>query len=116
MKGFRGFLVLLIAAVLAGCGGGGIDENKPIEQVAAEAAKMGQEKLQSTVAEYESLIAEKAVEMTGLTAQLKELSIGELTGEKAKTLKTDMESLKTSLDKLKEQMAVYAKALSSVTE
>ena len=105
--------MLMIAAVLAGCGGGGIDENKPIEQVAAEAAEMGEADLQEMVSQYEPLIDEKVAELDALKEQLKELSISELVGEKAKTMKAELGSITTSLDKLKEQLAVYTKALSS---
>ena len=113
MKGFRGFLVLLIAAVLAGCGNSGIDENKPMDQVAAEAAKMSQEKLQSMVDEYEGLIAEKTEKLKGVEAQIKDLPLSELMGEKAKTIKEETKNLSTSLSKLKDQLKVYSKELAA---
>lgn len=117
MKRFKGLAALLVAAVLTGCGGsGGIDENKPIDQVAAEAAEMSQEKLQSMVAEYEGLIAEKTEALKGLEAQIKDLPISELMGEKAKTIKEETKTIATSLSKLKDQLAVYAKQLSSAAE
>jgi hypothetical protein len=117
MRWFKGLLSLVVVAVLSGCGGsGGIDENKPIDQVAAEAAEMSKEKLQGVVAEYEGLISEKAEQLKGLEAQIKDLSISELMGEKAKTIKEDTKTLSTSLSKLKDQMEVYAKQLSSAAE
>jgi len=116
MKWYTGLVALMVAAVLTGCGDSGVDENKPIEQVAVDAAKMGQEKLQSRVTECESLIAEKAAALKGFEAQIKELSISELMGEKAKTIKTETKNLTTSLNTLKERLAVYAKELSSAGE
>jgi len=116
MKWYTGLMALMVAAVLTGCGADGVDENKPIKQVAAEAAKMGQEKLQSMVTECESLIAEKAAALEGFETQIKELSISELMGEKAKTIKTETKNLATSLDTLKEQLAVYVKELPTTAE
>ncbi len=116
MKWCMGLMVLMIAAVLAGCGDGGIDENKPIGQVAAEAAKMDKADLQEIVGQYEPLIEDKVVALGALKDQLKELSISELVGEKSKTMKAELKGITTSLDKLKEQLAVYTKALSSAAE
>jgi len=116
MKVYNGLMALLVAAVLTGCGGGEIDENKPMDQVAAEAAKMSKEKLQNMVAEYESLIAQKAEELKSLEAQIKNLPVSELMGEKAATIKEETKTLAASLSKLKEQLAVYAKELSAAVE
>ena len=116
MNCYRGLLVLLVAVVLTGCGGGEIDENKPMDQVAADAAKMSKEKLQNMVAEYERLIAEKTQTLKGLEDQIKDLPVSELMGEKAKTIKEETKNLAESLSKLKEQLAVYAKELSVVAE
>jgi len=114
MKVHQGFLALVATLLLAGCGGNSkIDEDKPIDQVSAEAAKMGKEDLQKVVDQYEPLVAEKVAELGALKGQLKDLSISELIGEKAKEMKADLGGITTSLDKLKEQLAVYTKALSS---
>lgn len=113
MKWCKGFLVLMAAAVLAGCGGSGIDENKPIDQVAAEAAEMGKAELQKMVDQYQPLIEEKMSEMAAIKDQLGELSVSELMGEKAKSLKAEMSDITGAIDQLKKQLAVYTDALSS---
>ena len=116
MKWYTGLMVLMTAGMLAGCGDSGVDENTPVEQVAAEAAQMGQAELQKMVDKYEGLIADKAAELDGLKAQLKELSVSELMGEKAKTLKTDLGNITSSIDNLKDQLAVYVKELKASAE
>lgn len=112
MKIFNGMIALTVcAALLSGCGGGGVDEEKSVEQVTAEAADMSRAKLQKMVDQYESAVAEKQADVEALNAQLKELSISDLMGEKAKTLKSELGDLTTSLNTLKDHLSVYAKQL-----
>jgi len=115
MKKVYGLLAgLMIVAMLTGCGGSSsIDENKPISQVAADASKMGQAELQTMVTKYEAAISEKGKEVEALMAKVKEIPITEMMGDKAKTLKDDVSKVKTSIDKLKDQMAAYAKELAA---
>ncbi|MCC7300622.1 MAG: lipoprotein [Verrucomicrobia bacterium] len=111
-----GWLVGLVAvAMLTGCGGSsnGIDENKTPSQISADAAKMTQADLQKMVAKYDAAIAEKGKELEALGAKIKEIPLTELLGEKAKTLKGEMSKITTSMGKLKDQMAVYAKELAA---
>lgn len=115
MKLYSGLMALMVAALITGCGGG-VDETKSVEQVTAEAAKMNQAKLQKMVDQYEGVIAEKKTELEALNAQLKELSISELMGDKAKALKAELGDLTTSLDTLKDHLAVYAKELKASAE
>lgn len=114
MKKAYGLLAgLVLISMLAGCGGSKIDENKPIDQVAADAAKLGQADLQKMVDKYQAAIADKSKDVEALMAKVKEIPITEMMGEKAKMLKSDVGELKTSMDKLKDQMAVYAKELAA---
>jgi Skp family chaperone for outer membrane proteins len=115
MKKVYGLLAgLMIVAMLTGCGGSStIDENKPVSQIAADASKMGQAELQTMVTKYEAAIAGKGKEVEALMAKVKEIPLTEMMGDKAKTLKDDISKVKTSIDKLKDQMAAYAKELAS---
>jgi len=106
-------LAVLAAALLAGCGGSGIDENKPVGQIATEAAEMGQAELQKVVDKYEGVIADKVSELNALKEKVKEIPIKELMGDKAKALKEDLGEITTSLSKLKDQLSVYAKELAA---
>lgn len=112
MRIVEGWMVLVAVVLLAGCSDE-INEDKPIAQVQAEAAKMKPAKLQGKVAGYEALLAEKAAGIRGIEKQIKELSIPELMGEKSKSLKAEMGALTTSIDKLGKQMEVYAKELAA---
>lgn len=111
MKMYKGFLVLLAAVLIAGCGGSAVDETKPLAQVEYEASKMKPVKLQEMVGLYEAAITEKTASMESITAELKDLSISDLMGEKAKTLKAEVDTLTVSLKTLKDHLAVYAKEL-----
>jgi len=115
MKLYGWLAGLVMVAMLAGCGGSksSIDENKPVSQVAADAQKMTQADLQKMVDVYNAAIAEKGKELEALTAKVKEIPLTELMGEKAKALKTDVSKITTSMGKLKDQMAVYAKELAA---
>jgi hypothetical protein len=114
MKKYGWLVGLVMVAMLTGCGGStAIDENKPADQVAADAAKMTQADLQKMVTKYEGAIAEKGKELEALAAKVKEIPLTELMGEKAKALKADVSKITTSMGKLKDQMAVYAKELAA---
>jgi len=97
--------------LLAGCGGSGADESKPIDQVAAEAAEMGQAELKKMADKYEAAIADKVSEIDALKAKLKEIPITEMMGEKAGALKGDLGEITQSLSALKDRLAIYIKEL-----
>lgn len=107
------FAGLMLAAMLSGCGGNKIDENKPIDQVAADAAKMGQAELQKMVDQYQAAIADKGKELDALKAKIKEIPITEMMGDKAKTLKDEVSKIAESTGKLKDQLDVYVKELTA---
>jgi outer membrane murein-binding lipoprotein Lpp len=103
---------VLAACLLAGCGGsGGIDENKPLDQVAAEAAEMNQEKLQEMVDKYEAALAGKTAEMEALKEELNSIPLKDMMGDEARALKEDLSGIMDSVDALTKQMKVYAKEL-----
>ncbi len=114
MKKVYGLLSgLMLVAMLTGCGGNKIDENKPIDQVAADEAKMGQADLQKMVDQYQAAIADKNKDLDALKAKIKEIPITEMMGDNAKMLKEDVSKITSSMSKLKDQMAVYSKELAA---
>lgn len=102
---------LLAAVLLAGCGGSGANENKPIDQVAAEAAAMSQAELQKMVDKYEAAVAGKMAEIDALKVKIKEIPLTDMMGEKATALKGNLDEITQSLTALKDRLAVYAKEL-----
>ena len=131
-------MVALFGCFIAGCGGSGASETKPIDQVQAEAAKMDTSKLQSMVDSYKAEIAAKQGEIDKLAAKMKALQpdlgaaaknlVGGLTGsadakkgtadmEKVKaelaTLQANSTKLSDSVKALQERMDVYVKQMSA---
>ena len=105
------FVVFVGVAVLAGCGSG-VSEDKPIAQVEQEAQTMDEAKLQSMVDKYKAAIEAKKSDIQKLQAQLKEIPMTELMGDKAKALKADIQDITDSVNALTKRMQVYASELS----
>ncbi len=103
-------LLSLILAVslllLSGCGKKA-DENKPIGEVQAEAAKMSAQDLKAMAMNYKNAIDAKKADVEKLAAKLKEVPVTQLLGEKAKQLKADIDILNKSVAALKERFQVY---------
>jgi len=101
------WLLVLWAFTIAGCGGKKADETKPISEVKTEAEKMDAGQLRSMAMTYKEAIVAKTDEVEKIAAKLKEIPVTELLGEKAKQLKTDIDSLTKSIDALKVRFDVY---------
>jgi hypothetical protein len=83
------------------------DENVPVTEVKTEADKMDVSQLRAAAMTYKEAIVAKKGELDKLAAQLKEIPVTELLGEKAKQLKTNVDSLTKSIDALKQRFDVY---------
>jgi molecular chaperone GrpE (heat shock protein) len=99
---------LLVASllVIVGCAKKA-DEDRPISEVKAEAEKMNATDLRAMAMQYKKALDAKKGDIEKLTAQLKEIPVAEMLGEKAKTLKADMEKLQKSMSALQERFKVY---------
>ncbi|MBI9020445.1 MAG: hypothetical protein JEZ10_04230 [Verrucomicrobia bacterium] len=114
MKRLNWIFGLVVVALLAGCvTGSGGGSSAGLDQLAAEAAAMGKADLQALVAKYKGLIAEKMDVATALKAQLKEIPLAEMMGEKATALKQDLSETTALVSQLKDKLAVYSNALKS---
>ena len=103
-------VLLMVCAILvfAGCGSKSeVDETKPLSEVKAEAETMTVEQLKDTAMQYKKAIEAKQPEIDKLMEQLKAVPITEALGDEAKSLKTDVEQLNSSLKALKERFDVY---------
>jgi cell division protein FtsB len=106
--------VFLMVLLIVGCGdNGGIDVNKPMDQMVVEAAEMSKTKLQKTVEKYETAIADKTAEIEDLKKEIKSIPLKELMGNKARSLKKDLSDIMDFVGILKKQLSVYAKELAS---
>ena len=103
--------VVVMACFLIGCGGGGVSEDKPISEIATEVKTMTEAQIKSVVQKYESAIAGKKKEIDAIKAKLKEIPMTQMLGEEAKTLKSEISEVTTSLKALTDRLSVYAKAL-----
>lgn len=108
----RMMLVLSLGVLLLnGCsdkgGAGKVDETKPLDQVKADAAKMSTDDLRAQALAYKDAILAKQQDVQKLADQLKGINVTEMLGDKAKTLKADMEKLQSSVSALKERFNVY---------
>lgn len=105
--------VVLLGVFAAGCGqsSSGVNENKPIQEVQAEAQKMNADQLKAMVQKYETALQSKKAEIETVQAKLKEIPIKDLLGEDAKKIKEDISQIGSSMKNLTERLNVYADSL-----
>lgn len=103
--------VAMSVVLLAGCGGQKADENKPLEEVKAEAASLDTAKLEKAALAYKDAIMAKQGDVEKLMAELKEIPITEMMGDQAKELKGKAEEIKKSVSALTERYQVYVEEL-----
>jgi polyhydroxyalkanoate synthesis regulator phasin len=92
--------------LLSGCGKKA-DENKPIGEIQAEAAKMNAQDLKAMAMNYKEAIEAKKADVENLAAKLKEIPVAQLLGGQAKQLKADIDNLNKSVSALKERFQIY---------
>jgi len=100
-------LILTVSLLLlSGCGKKA-DENKPLGEVQAEAAKMNVQDLKAMAMKYKDAVEAKKADVEKLAAKLKEIPVARLLGEQAKQLNADIDNLNKSLSALKERFQIY---------
>lgn len=100
-------LFAFLTVIVFGCSGGGVDENKPLSEIKAEAQDMSVKNLQNIIEKYKSAMAEKKKEIDALSEKIKEIPLKEMLGEEAKLLRKESGELKDSLKALKDRMNLY---------
>jgi len=114
MKRFN-LAVIVGMCALIGFGGCAkkVDENKPLDQVREEAAKMGVDDLRAMAEKYKAAIEDKAVALKEQSAKIKDAA-GDLlkgdTGELAK-VKEKVNELSAKVQALTERLNVYIEEL-----
>ncbi|KPK49313.1 MAG: hypothetical protein AMK72_04865 [Planctomycetes bacterium SM23_25] len=108
-------MIVGMVAYVTGCSSKA-SEDKPLDQVKAEAQKMNADQLQAKVAEYKQAIEAKKPEIEKLQKELGTGLTGVLSGKKpenADELKAKLEKLQASVKALTERMEIYASELKS---
>jgi hypothetical protein len=109
---FRTILALTMAALLTVCGcGKKADTSKSIPEVKAEAEKMDVSQLRSMATTYKDALTAKMEEVKAEGAKLKDIPIADIMGDKAKTLKANIDEIQKQVDALKERFQVYVDEL-----
>lgn len=103
---------LILSAFVTACSES-VNENKPVAEVQAEASKMDAKQLEAKVEACKKAIEEKKAEVEKIVAEIKNIPLKEMLGDKAKALKADSDKIGTSLSKIQEQLEVYTKELSA---
>lgn len=98
---------VLAVGFLTGCSKG-VDENKPISEVKAEAVTLDEASLKARIADCEKFLAEKKAELDKVAAKVKEIPLDKILSEESKKLKEDAAKISESIQKVSAQMKVYA--------
>jgi uncharacterized coiled-coil DUF342 family protein len=96
--------------IMFGCGKTA-DENRPLSEIKAEAAKMDADDLKAMALKYKEAIQAKLEGASDIKNELKEIPVTEMLGEKAKELKKELEPFTESINALKERFKVYYEEL-----
>lgn len=89
----------------------GVELDKSVSEIQAQAQAMSVDNLKATALKYKEAILAKQAELEKLAAKVKEIPLAQALGDEAKTLKTDLAAVETSLKALKERFQVYYSAL-----
>ena len=92
--------------IILGCGKIA-DENKPLNEVKAEAAEMGVEDLREMALAYKEMIHANVEEVGRIKNKIKEIPLKEMVGEQAQELKQELVPVIKSISELKKRFWVY---------
>jgi hypothetical protein len=107
-----GCLLVVWLLAITGCGKKETrtDENKPIDEVKAEALKMNAKELKEMALKYKEALAAKQAELDKIAAKLDNLSVTEVV-EVTKKIQPEMEKLAGSIAALGERFQIYFQKL-----
>ena len=105
--------MVLSCAVLVLCMGCGTkaSEDKPLEEVKAEAAKMGAESLQGMIDAYKKEIGKRKAELKSVQDELGKVKPLDLLKEEGKKLTAKASNIGQAVKNLTERMTVYVQEL-----
>ena len=100
--------ILLCAAIfLPGCGGGSVDETKPLTELQAEAEDKEAAELVKMAEAYRDAVADKVDDIEDLESDIRKIPVDEMLGEDARAIKAEMTAISASLDALVERFNLY---------
>lgn len=107
-----GCLLVVWLLAITGCGKKETrtDENKPIDEVKAEALKMNATELKEMALKYKEALTAKQAELDKIAAKLDNLSVTEVV-EVTKKIQPEMEKLAGSIAALRERFQIYFQKL-----
>ena len=83
------------------------DAEKPMADVQAQAQTMSVADLRSTALQYKQAISLQQDDLQKVMAQVKEIPLTEALGEKAKSLKAEVQKIESTIKALTERFQVY---------
>ncbi len=83
------------------------DLEKPVAEVQTQAQTLSVPDLKAIATKYKDAISAKKEELQKVLAQVKEIPITEALGEKAKTLKTEVQKIQATIKDLTDRFQVY---------
>lgn len=106
---FRNHLFAILALVIAltGCAKKA-DTRKPVEQIKTEVQTMSVNDLEAFAKAYAGEIASKKTEVGKIGDQIKALTVNDLMGDKAKTIKDNLSAISGEVEALTVRYQVYA--------
>lgn len=112
MKKMMGALAgaFIAAGMLCGCGES-VDENKPLPEVQAEAAKLDAKQLEAKMEACKKFLEAKKAEMEEVAKKVKAIPLKDILGQEAKDLNAQMAKIGESVKKVTAQMDAYASEL-----
>ena len=102
----RTVVTVSFLGLLVGCGSQ-VDENKPVDQVKAEAQQMDVGRLRDTAMSYQKAIQAKMAHVDKIREQLKKIPPLELMGDEVKSLKQELVVAAESINALKDRFRIY---------
>ena len=87
------------------------DLNQSVEQIQEKVAQFDKTQVLAYADQYKTVLLEKKDQIADLTGQMKDLSMTEMMGDKAKALKEQIAQYSEQLDGLKDRYSVYLNKL-----
>ncbi len=88
-----------------------VDTEKPVPEVQAQAQTLNVEDLKAIALKYKQAILAKQAEAEKLITKVKEMPVTQALSQEATSLKTDLQTIQTSLKALKDRFQVYYNTL-----